>query len=56
MNQLDELRDTISDIVALAARVILLAPRERQEVLCAHALHELGETIGTILGHEAVTH
>ena len=52
----DEFEGAISDIVALAARVILLAPRECQEALCAQVLHEIGDTVQQIMGAEATTH
>jgi hypothetical protein len=46
----DEFKDAVSDIVAVLARLILLAPREQQEMLCSHVLHEVGDTVEHIVG------
>jgi hypothetical protein len=53
---MDDFKDTLTDIIALAVRVILLAPPDQQRVLCAYALDELGDTIEHIIGHEELTH
>jgi hypothetical protein len=53
---MDDFKDTLTDIIALAVRVILLAPPDQQRALCAYALDELGDTIEHIIGHEELTH
>ena len=52
----DQLEDTISDIVALIGRVVLLAPRERQEMLWTHVVHELDATMMELLVGESPKH
>jgi|EndMetStandDraft_8_1072994.scaffolds.fasta_scaffold178766_1 hypothetical protein len=53
---MDDFKDTLTDIIALAVRVILLAPPDQRRALCAYALDELGDTIEHIIGHEELTH
>ena len=45
----DELNDILADFCALMARIILLAPPERQKELCVLVLSEVNDLVEQVL-------
>jgi len=45
----DDIEGILSDACALIARIILLAPRERQRAICEHVQNDIGDIIDHIL-------
>ena len=50
----DDIEGILADACALIARIILLAPRERQRVICDHVQHEIGDIVDHILTDDSM--
>jgi hypothetical protein len=51
----DGIDDILIDARALIARIILLAPPERQSAICDHVLREIGDIVDHVLNDEKPT-
>ena len=45
----DELSDILTDVCAVIARIILLAPPERQKEMCVLVLREINDIVEQVL-------
>ena len=55
MRSPDDIDDILIDACALIARIILLAPPERQRAICDHVLREIGDIVDHVLNDDKPT-
>ena len=55
MRSPDDIDDILIDACALIARIILLAPPERQRAICDHVLREIGDIVDHVLNDDKST-
>ena len=52
MRSTADIDDIVIDACALIARIILLAPPERQRAICDHVLREIGDIVDHVLNDD----
>ena len=55
MRSPNDIDDILIDACALIARIILLAPPERQRPICDHVLREIGDIVDHVLNDDKPT-
>jgi hypothetical protein len=55
MRSPDDIDDIVIDACALIARIILLAPAERQRAICDLVLREIGDIVDHVLNDDKPT-
>ena len=55
MRSPNDIDDILIDACALIARIILLAPPERQRAICDHVLREIGDIVDHVLNDDKST-